>query len=210
MIGAVTYSPRYGEILHINLVKQPDSNLSRGFAFLGYEDQRSTVLAVDNLNGVELVGKVLRVNHAKDYSPRDKDGESTLYNAAPDTDRLSSGSSASHHIRPYSNERSHVKDDPHRKNSREASASFRSDTLTVRERQTESYTSRRYSSRNHSRERSRSPSPRMDRDQTRYYRSRTNRPRSSATRSRDQQPEQSRARSTSGEAARERQLKTLR
>ncbi len=47
---------------------------SKGFAFLAYEDQRSTVLAVDNLNGAKLVGRTLRVDHVKDYkhkTPRD-------------------------------------------------------------------------------------------------------------------------------------------
>jgi RNA-binding motif X-linked protein 2 len=28
---------------------------SRGFAFVAYEDQRSTVLAVDNFNGAEVI-----------------------------------------------------------------------------------------------------------------------------------------------------------
>ncbi|PWN89195.1 RNA-binding domain-containing protein, partial [Acaromyces ingoldii] len=39
----------------------------RGFGFLLYEDQRSTVLAVDNLNGFSLLGRTIRVDHVKDY-----------------------------------------------------------------------------------------------------------------------------------------------
>lgn len=35
----------------------------KGFAFLMYEDQRSTVLAVDNLSGTTVVGRTLRVDH---------------------------------------------------------------------------------------------------------------------------------------------------
>eukprot|EP00965_Chrysotila_dentata_P030770 1024956-Pleurochrysis_carterae.AAC.1 len=35
----------------------------RGFAFIAYEDQRSTVLAVDNFNGAKLLGRTLRVDH---------------------------------------------------------------------------------------------------------------------------------------------------
>jgi RNA-binding motif protein, X-linked 2 len=31
-----------------------------GYGFVIYEDQRSTVLAVDNLNGIKLVGRTLR------------------------------------------------------------------------------------------------------------------------------------------------------
>jgi hypothetical protein len=37
---------RYGEIVDVNLVRDKGTGKSRGFAFLAYEDQRSTVLAV--------------------------------------------------------------------------------------------------------------------------------------------------------------------
>ncbi len=43
------------------------SGKSRGFAFLCYEDQRSTILAVDNLNGANLCGRVIRVDHVQQY-----------------------------------------------------------------------------------------------------------------------------------------------
>lgn len=42
---------RYGEIIHVELIRDQKTGKSKGFAFLQYEDQRSTVLAVDNLNG---------------------------------------------------------------------------------------------------------------------------------------------------------------
>ena len=45
---------RYGEIVNINLVRDKKSGKSKGFCFLAYEDQRSTVLAVDNLNGFKV------------------------------------------------------------------------------------------------------------------------------------------------------------
>lgn len=32
--------------MDVNLVRDPDTGKSKGFAFLAYEDQRSTVLAV--------------------------------------------------------------------------------------------------------------------------------------------------------------------
>ncbi|CAO1615197.1 unnamed protein product [Sympodiomycopsis kandeliae] len=48
----------------------------RGFGFLLYQDQRSTVLAVDNLNGAQVLGKTLRVDHVKDYKQLEKDSES--------------------------------------------------------------------------------------------------------------------------------------
>ncbi|KAG9015841.1 hypothetical protein FRB93_012406 [Tulasnella sp. JGI-2019a] len=44
----------------------------RGFAFLMYEDQRSTVLAVDNLNGAKVLEKTLRVDHVNNYKQKGK------------------------------------------------------------------------------------------------------------------------------------------
>jgi RNA-binding motif X-linked protein 2 len=40
---------------------------SRGFAFIGYVDQRSTDVAVDNLNGVMVCGRQLKVDHLKEF-----------------------------------------------------------------------------------------------------------------------------------------------
>lgn len=45
----------------------PPAGKSRGFAFLAYEDQRSTVLAVDNLSGARVAGRVVRVEHVDNY-----------------------------------------------------------------------------------------------------------------------------------------------
>ena len=46
---------RYGEIVNINLVRDKATGKPKGFCFLAYEDQRSTVLAVDNLNGFKVL-----------------------------------------------------------------------------------------------------------------------------------------------------------
>ena len=37
---------RYGEVVDVNLVRDKGTGKSKGFAFLAYEDQRSTNLAV--------------------------------------------------------------------------------------------------------------------------------------------------------------------
>lgn len=58
---------QYGSIIHINLVRDKDTGKSKRFAFLAYEDQRSTILAVDNLNGVDIGGRTLRVDHVDKY-----------------------------------------------------------------------------------------------------------------------------------------------
>ena len=53
----------HGEIVNINLVRDKATGKPKGFCFLAYEDQRSTVLAVDNLNGF----KVLYAVHVHVY-----------------------------------------------------------------------------------------------------------------------------------------------
>jgi len=53
-------------------VRDKETGKSKGFAFLKYEDQRSTDLAVDNLGGAEILGRTLKVDHTQ-YKP--KDGE---------------------------------------------------------------------------------------------------------------------------------------
>ncbi|KAK0404455.1 hypothetical protein QR680_017462 [Steinernema hermaphroditum] len=58
---------QYGEVVNINLIRDKKTGKSRGFAFLCYEDQRSTVLAVDNINGISLVRRLLRVDHVEEY-----------------------------------------------------------------------------------------------------------------------------------------------
>lgn len=62
----------WGEVEDIHLIRDKDTGKSKGFAFLKYEDFRSTVLAVDNFNGVLLLGKTLRVDHKLDYNPPQK------------------------------------------------------------------------------------------------------------------------------------------
>ncbi|XP_046559309.1 RNA-binding motif protein, X-linked 2-like [Haliotis rubra] len=58
---------QYGEIVNINLVRDKGTGKSKGYGFLCYEDQRSTVLAVDNLNSIKLLGRVIRVDHVENY-----------------------------------------------------------------------------------------------------------------------------------------------
>lgn len=47
----VTVASQFGEIVDCRLARDAKTGKSLGFAFIAYEDQRSTVLAVDNLNG---------------------------------------------------------------------------------------------------------------------------------------------------------------
>ena len=69
----LTVFSQYGEIVDVNLVREEETGKSRGFAFVCYADQRSTVLAVDNLNGATVVGRTIRVDHVDDYKMKGED-----------------------------------------------------------------------------------------------------------------------------------------
>lgn len=68
-----TVFSQYGEIADVLLVTSSDqmrdrkTGQSRGFAFVAYVDQRSTDVAVDNLNGVNICGRLIKVDHVKEF-----------------------------------------------------------------------------------------------------------------------------------------------
>jgi RNA-binding motif X-linked protein 2 len=66
----ITIFSQYGEPVFINLVRDKETGKSKGFCFLKYEDQRSCDLAVDNLGGATVLGRLLRVDHTR-YKKRD-------------------------------------------------------------------------------------------------------------------------------------------
>lgn len=102
---------RYGEIVDVNLVRDKGTGKSKGFAFIAYEDQRSTNLAVgwsisliaefeflkcnlgiircyllhscplgkcaDNLNGAQILGRIIRVDHVNKYKKLEEEDEET-------------------------------------------------------------------------------------------------------------------------------------
>ena len=61
--------------MDINLPREKETGKTRGFGFLMYEDQRSTILAVDNLNGAKILDRTLRVDHVKNYKQQKVKGE---------------------------------------------------------------------------------------------------------------------------------------
>jgi len=65
---------QYGKIMQLNYVKDRDTGKPKGFSFICFEDQRATVLSVDNLNGIRLCNRFLKVDHVRDYKPPDEDG----------------------------------------------------------------------------------------------------------------------------------------
>ncbi|KAG7262834.1 hypothetical protein CRUP_020022 [Coryphaenoides rupestris] len=52
---------QYGEVVNINLVRDKKTGKSKGFCFICYEDQRSTILAIK--------GRTIRVDHVSNYRP---------------------------------------------------------------------------------------------------------------------------------------------
>ena len=70
----MTIFSQYGEPVYMNLVRDKETGKSKGFAFLKYEDQRSTDLAVDNLGGATILGRTLKVDHTR-YKRKDDDEE---------------------------------------------------------------------------------------------------------------------------------------
>lgn len=67
---------RFGEPVNINLIRDKDTGKSKGFCFLCYEDQRSTILAVDNFNGIKILNRTIRVDHVAEYKVP-KEGKKT-------------------------------------------------------------------------------------------------------------------------------------
>jgi RNA-binding motif X-linked protein 2 len=63
----ITVFSQYGEVVNINLVRDQKTGKSKGFCFLCYSDQRSTILAVDNFNGIKLLNRTIRVDHVANY-----------------------------------------------------------------------------------------------------------------------------------------------
>ncbi|KAK4102356.1 RNA-binding domain-containing protein [Parathielavia hyrcaniae] len=61
---------QFGEPVFLKLVRDKETGKSKGFGWLKYEDQRSTDLAVDNLGGTDIGGRLIRVDHAR-YKARD-------------------------------------------------------------------------------------------------------------------------------------------
>ena len=70
--------------MHIR--RDPKTGKSMGFAFIAFENQLSTVLAVDNMNATLLCGRSISVDHVKEFKPpmpeienQEEDLEGKLY-----------------------------------------------------------------------------------------------------------------------------------
>ena len=69
---------QFGEVEDLNLIRDADTGQSKGTAYVKFRDWRSTVLAVDNLDGVKLLGQLLKCDHARYERPKKKWHEEAL------------------------------------------------------------------------------------------------------------------------------------
>mmetsp|Transcript_83408 Transcript_83408/g.239574 ORF Transcript_83408/g.239574 Transcript_83408/m.239574 type:complete len:292 (-) Transcript_83408:280-1155(-) len=75
---------QFGEIIDVNMIRDRATGKSKGFCFVCYEDQRSTVLAVDNMNGYKMLQRTIRVDHVEKYkAPKNLDEEDLDENGDP-------------------------------------------------------------------------------------------------------------------------------
>lgn len=70
----LTIFSQFGEPTFVKLQRDKTTGKSRGFGWVKYEDQRSCDLAVDNLGGATVLGRVLKVDHTR-YQKRDDESE---------------------------------------------------------------------------------------------------------------------------------------
>lgn len=74
----VTIFSQYGEPVWLRLMRDKETGKSKGFAWLKYEDQRSCDLAVDNLGGATVMGRLLAVDHTR-YQKKENEDEDEFY-----------------------------------------------------------------------------------------------------------------------------------
>uniref|UniRef100_A0A7S3DE86 RRM domain-containing protein n=1 Tax=Palpitomonas bilix TaxID=652834 RepID=A0A7S3DE86_9EUKA len=62
----------FGEIKDLHIPRDAVTKQHKGFGFVEFEDQEDATHAIENMNGAELYGKVLRVNRSKAISREQK------------------------------------------------------------------------------------------------------------------------------------------
>jgi RNA recognition motif-containing protein len=66
----------YGLVDKVNIVRDQDSGLGRGFAFVEMTNDPEGEKAIAGLNGSSLEGNAINVNEARPKTPRAKSGRS--------------------------------------------------------------------------------------------------------------------------------------
>jgi RNA recognition motif-containing protein len=63
----------HGEVTEAKVITDRESGRSRGFGFVTFAEQDSAGAAKDALNGTDLDGRTIRVDHATERRPRSED-----------------------------------------------------------------------------------------------------------------------------------------
>lgn len=71
----ITIFSQYGIPTHINLIRDKETQQSKGFCYLKYQSFKSCILAIDNFNGISLYNKNIKVDHVY-YKLRENQKES--------------------------------------------------------------------------------------------------------------------------------------
>jgi len=58
---------QFGEIVDCHMVRDKTTGKPKGFAYICYDDQRSTNLAVDNMSGFQMLKRTIRVDHCEKF-----------------------------------------------------------------------------------------------------------------------------------------------
>ena len=74
----ITVFSQFGDVIDINMGRDKDTGKPLGFAFLAYQNQKSCILAIDNMIGYPLLGRPLRIDHVMDYKPPKRYSETQL------------------------------------------------------------------------------------------------------------------------------------
>ncbi len=60
----------FGDLEEAKVITERDTGRSRGFGFVTFQDDDSAQKAIDEMNGVELDGRTITVNEARERRPR--------------------------------------------------------------------------------------------------------------------------------------------
>ena len=63
---------QFGEVQAVQIIKDRETGRSRGFAFVEMSDSQQALQAIDEMNSVEIAGRPVRVNEARQRHERSR------------------------------------------------------------------------------------------------------------------------------------------